>query len=82
MTTFLTIDDDDDDANVNTATNKMINIACTALCNVLPRYSCNVPEYIINNTEDDLVIPPIKQLDTVIMNISRSFVSRLSYDLL
>ena len=47
----------------------------------LPSYSCNVPEYIINTTEDDLAIPPIEQLDTIIMNSSRSVVSRLSYDL-
>ena len=77
VTAFLTIDDDDDDddANINTATNKMINIACTALCNVLPRYSCNIPEYIINNTDDNLAILPIEQLDTVIMNSSRIFFS-------
>ena len=59
----------------------MISIACTALYIFLPSYSCNVPEYIINNTEDDLAIPPIEQLDTVIINTSRSVVSRLSYDL-
>ena len=78
---FLTVDDDDDDANRNTAANIMVSIACTALSNVLPSYSCNVPEYIINTTEDDLAIPPIEKLEVVIMNSSRSVSSKLSYDL-
>ena len=33
VTYFLTVDNDD--ANMNTAANTMINIACTTLCNVL-----------------------------------------------
>ena len=79
MTAFLTVDDDD--ANINTAVNTMISIAYTALCNCLPSYSYNIPEYIINNTEDDLAIPLIEQLNTIIINSSRGDVSRLSYDL-
>ena len=79
VTAFLTVDDDD--ANINTAVNTMISIAYTALCNCLPSYSYNIPEYIINNTEDDLAIPLIEQLNTIIINSSRGDVSRLSYDL-
>ena len=33
VTASLTVDDDDD-ANRNTATNTMVSIACTVLCNV------------------------------------------------
>ena len=59
VTTFLTVDDDDD-TNMNTADiNTMISIACTTLCNVLPSYSCNTPEYINNITQEDIVIPHI-----------------------
>ena len=81
VTAFLTVDDDNDAANRNTTTNTMVSIVCTVLCIVLPSYSCNILEYIINTTEDDLVIPPIEQLEAVIMNSLRSIVSRLSYDL-
>ena len=70
MTAFLTVVvDDDDDANRNIFANIMVSIACTALCNILPSYLCNEPEYIINTTEDDLAIqhlaiPSIEQLET------------------
>ena len=37
VTAFLTVDNDDDDANINTASNIIISIACTTLCNVLLR---------------------------------------------
>ena len=57
MSAFLTVDNDD--ANMNTATNTMISIACTTLCNILPSYSCNAPEYINNITQEDIVIPHI-----------------------
>ena len=78
MTAFLTVDDD---ANMNTAANTMISIACTTLCNILPSYSCNVPEYINNITHEDIAILPIAHNDTVINDSSRIVVSRLSYDL-
>ena len=83
---FLTNDDDDDDdADTNriTATSTMVSIACTAHCNNLPSYSCNVPQYVINRSDEDLTMPqltflPIKQLETIIMNSSRSIISKMS----
>ena len=81
VTTFLTVDDDDD-TNMNTADiNTMISIACTTLCNVLPSYTCNIPEYIKNIIQEDFALPPIEHMDTVINNSSRSIVSKLSYNL-
>ena len=47
---FLTVHDDD--ANMNTAVNTMIGIACTIPRNVLPSHTCNVPEYINNIMQD------------------------------
>ena len=64
VTTFLTIDDD---ANMNTAENKMISIVCTTLCNVLPSYTCNVPEYINNIMQEDFALPPIEHIDHVLI---------------
>ena len=37
VTTFLTVNNDDDDANINNASNRIISIACTTLCDVLLR---------------------------------------------
>ena len=37
VTTFLTVDNDDDDATINNASNRIISIACTTLCDVLLR---------------------------------------------
>ena len=87
MTVFRTdqqdSDDDDDEANVITAASTMVSIACTAHCNNIPSYSCNVPQYVINRSDKDLTmphltIPPIEKLETVIMNSSRSIISRMS----
>ena len=78
VTSFLTVDDDD--ANMNTAAKTMTSIACTTLCNCLPSYSCNVPEYINNITQENFAIPSIEHMDTIINNSSRSVISRLSYD--
>ena len=81
---FLTNDDDDDAcANRITTTSTMVSIACTTHCNNLPSCSCNVPQYVINRSDKDLTmphltIPPIDQLETVIMNSSRSIISRMS----
>ena len=90
MTAFLTNDDgddddDDDDADANriTAASTMVSIACTVHCNNLPSYSCNVPQYLINRSDEDLkmpqlTFPPIVQLEIIIMNSSRSIISRMS----
>ena len=79
---FLTNDDDDDDdtdANRITAASTMVSIACTAHCKHLPSYSYNVPQYVINRLDEDLkmlqlIFPPIEQLETIIMNSSRSII--------
>ena len=63
---------------MNTVANTMISIACTTLYNVLPSYSYNVPEYINNITQDDIAIPHIWYMDTVINNSSKSVDSGLS----
>ena len=75
--------DDDDDANVITAASTMVSIACTAHCNNIPSYSCNVPQYILTRSDEDeinqeLEFPPIDQLEYIIMNCSRSVTSRMS----
>ena len=64
VTALLTVDDD---ANMNTAENKMISIACTTLCNVLPSYTYNVPEYINNIMQEDFALPPIEYIDPVLI---------------
>ena len=76
VTAFLTVDDND--ANMNTAANTMISIACTTLCNVLLSYIYNVPEYINNIMLEDFAIPLIDHMDDVINDSSRSIFSRLS----
>ena len=55
-TSFLTNDDDndDDDANLITIASTMVSIACTVHCNNIPIYSCNVPQYVINRSDEDL----------------------------
>ena len=56
VTYFLTNDDDndDDDANLITITSTMVSIACTVHCNNIPIYSCNIPQYVINRSDEDL----------------------------
>ena len=60
-----------------------ISIACTAHCNNIPSYSCNIPQYILTRTDEDetnqeMTFPPIEQLESIIMNCSKSVTSRMS----
>ena len=60
-----------------------ISIACTAHCNNIPSYSCNVPQYTLTRTDEDetnqeMTFPPIEQLESIIMNCSKSVTSRMS----
>ena len=61
----------------------MVSIACTAHCNNIPSYSCNVPPYILTRPDEDklnqsLEFPAIEHLDPIINNCSESVTSRMS----
>ena len=61
----------------------MVSLACTALCNNIPSYSCNVPPYILTSPGCDklnqaLEFPAIEHLDSIINNYSDSVSSRMS----
>ena len=76
-------DDNDDDANVITAASTMVSIACTAHCNNISSYSCNVQPYIITRLSYDklnqvLEFPAIEHLDYIINNCSESESSKMS----
>ena len=87
MTDFLTDqqhnDDDDDEATVITAASTMVSITCTAHCNNMPSYSCNVPPYILTSPGYDklnefLEFSAIEHLDSIINKCSESASSRMS----
>ena len=61
----------------------MVSIACTAHCNNVPSYPCNVQPYILTGPDEDklnqaLEFPPIEHLDSIINNCSESVSSRMS----
>ena len=76
-------DDNDDDANLITAASTMVSIACTAHCNNMSSYSCNIPSYILTSPGYDklneaLEFPAIEHLDSIINKCSESASSRIS----